>query len=136
MVRHRIIATSALLASVAILPFHAFAQDAESSQKIDADRGIVLDAITVVGNWLDAPNKEKMLKHPGARTIVDRKEFEERGAQDIRDALNQIPGVQVQESNGTGGSDVSLNLGVRGLTSRLSPRSTVLMDGIPLSYAP
>ncbi|MFW3379820.1 TonB-dependent receptor plug domain-containing protein, partial [Glaesserella parasuis] len=44
--------------------------------------------------------------------------------------------VQVQDSNGTGGSDVSLNLGVRGLTSRLSPRSTVLMDGVPLSFAP
>ncbi|MBP1886389.1 TonB-dependent receptor family protein [Sinorhizobium mexicanum] len=83
-----------------------------------------------------SPNEEKVLKHPGARTILERKDFEERGAQDIRDALNQIPGVQVQESNGTGGSDVSLNVGVRGLTSRLSPRSTILMDGIPLSYAP
>ena len=44
--------------------------------------------------------------------------------------------VQVQDSNGTGGSDVSLNIGVRGLTARLSPRSYVLMDGVPVSYAP
>jgi Outer membrane receptor for Fe3+-dicitrate len=48
----------------------------------------------------------------------------------------KFPGVQVQENNGTGGSDVSLNIGVRGLTSRLSPRSTVLIDGIPMSFAP
>lgn len=123
------LARSALLASVALTPANGFAQDAESG-------GTILEAITITGNWLEQPNAEKVLKHPGARTIMDRAELEERGAADIRDALNQIPGVQVQESSGTGGSDVSLNLGVRGLTSRLSPRSTVLMDGIPLSYAP
>ena len=44
--------------------------------------------------------------------------------------------MQVQESNGTGGSDISLNVGVRGLTSRLSPRSTVLIDGVPAAFAP
>ncbi|NWE37106.1 TonB-dependent receptor plug domain-containing protein, partial [Pseudomonas gingeri] len=29
-----------------------------------------------------------------------------------------------------------LNVGVRGLTSRLSPRSTVLIDGVPAAFAP
>jgi Fe(3+) dicitrate transport protein len=124
------IARSALLASAAIIPVHSFAQDE------GAGGATPLEAIAVTGNWLEEPNKGKMLKHPGARTIMDKEQFEARGAMDVREALNQIPGVQVQESNGTGGSDVSLNLGVRGLTSRLSPRSTVLMDGIPLSYAP
>ncbi|MBP2563180.1 Fe(3+) dicitrate transport protein [Neorhizobium galegae] len=117
---------TALLAAAALVPFQSFGQDADTT----------LEPIVITGNWLDQPNEEKVLKHAGARTILERKAFEERGVQDIRDALNQIPGVQVQESNGTGGSDVSLNLGVRGLASRLSPRSTVLMDGIPLSYAP
>lgn len=130
MILTRKFARSALLASVAFAPVQGFAQDANS------DGSTTLEPITITGNWLDQPNAEKVLKHPGARTIMDSKELEERGAVDIRDALNQIPGVQVQESNGTGGSDMSLNLGVRGLTSRLSPRSTVLMDGIPLSYAP
>ncbi|MEP7454185.1 TonB-dependent siderophore receptor [Phyllobacterium sp. SB3] len=119
---------AALLSTVALVPIQGFAQDASDS--------IQLDPITITGNWLDQPDEEKVLKHPGARTIVSKEQAEERGAVDVRDALNQIPGVQVQDSNGTGGSDVSLNLGVRGLTSRLSPRSTVLMDGIPLSYAP
>jgi Fe(3+) dicitrate transport protein len=123
-------ARAALLASVAFLPVPAFGQDATAEDQT------TLEEISITGNWLDQPNAKKVLQHPGARTIIDRKEFEARGAQDVRDALNQIPGVQVQESNGTGGSDVSLNLGVRGLTSRLSPRSTVLVDGIPLSYAP
>jgi Fe(3+) dicitrate transport protein len=32
----------------------------------------------------------------------------------VREALRLVPGVQVQDSNGTGGSDISLNLSVRG----------------------
>ena len=126
---------AALLSSVVLAPIHGYAQEA-SAQKAGAADATELEAITITGNWLDQPNSEKVLKHPGARTIVSQEQFEARGAFDVRDALNQVPGVQVQDSSGTGGSDVSLNLGVRGLTSRLSPRSTVLMDGIPLSYAP
>lgn len=125
--------TAALLSGVVFAPMHVAAQDAGNAEDPNST---VLAPVVVTGNWLDQPNRERVLKHAGARTIVTKNQAEENGAADIRDALNQIPGVQVQESNGTGGSDVSLNLGVRGLTSRLSPRSTVLMDGIPLSYAP
>ncbi|HEY0121226.1 MAG TPA: TonB-dependent receptor plug domain-containing protein, partial [Rhizobium sp.] len=130
MLHNRNAIRAALLATVAAVPAHGFAQDAHQ------DGGTVLETITVTGNWLDEPNEEKVLKHAGARTIIDRKRVDESGASNIRDVLRQVPGVQVQDSSGTGGSDVSLNLGVRGLTSRLSPRSTVLIDGIPLSYAP
>ena len=96
-----------------------------------------VDTVTVVGNWLDSPDyDEVVLDHAGARTIVTQKQAVDKGAETIADSLRGIPGVQVQENNGTGGSDISLNLGVRGLTSRLSPRSTILKDGIPLSVAP
>lgn len=95
-----------------------------------------LDTVKVTGNWLDNPTEAKLLDHPGARSIVEAQRIAESGSTSVRDVLRQIPGVQVQESNGTGGSDVSLNVGVRGLTSRLSPRSYVLMDGVPMSYAP
>ncbi|WP_120969649.1 TonB-dependent siderophore receptor [Comamonas sp. lk] len=99
---------------------------------------VALDSVTVTGNWLDGdtPNAEKVLEHPGARTIVERERIQESGATTLREALRLVPGVQVQDSNGTGGSDISLNLSVRGLTARLSPRSYVLQDGIPVSYAP
>ncbi|ENW94525.1 TonB-dependent receptor family protein [Acinetobacter sp. NIPH 298] len=93
-------------------------------------------SIQAQGNWLEEANAEKVLQHAGARSIIDQNRLDEIATTSIRDALKQIPGVQVQDSNGTGGSDVSLNIGVRGLTSRLSPRSTVLMDGIPLAVAP
>ena len=116
----------------AIMSSQVFAEDVtlENKQKLET---IVIQA---QGNWLENANAEKVHNHAGARTIVDRQRMDETATTSIRDALKQIPGVQVQDSNGTGGSDVSLNLGVRGLTSRLSPRSTVLMDGVPLSFAP
>jgi Fe(3+) dicitrate transport protein len=44
--------------------------------------------------------------------------------------------VQSTVNSGTAGSAISLNIGVRGLTGRYSPRSTVLLDGIPLAVAP
>lgn len=91
--------------------------------------------VKVVGNWLGDANAEVVQNHPGARTVVRREAMVEQGAMTVGDVLKTIPGVQVQESNGTGGSDISLNVGVRGLTSRLSPRSTVLIDGVPAAFA-
>lgn len=119
----------AAAAALACLPAAVYAQSAEPVVS-------TLDSVTVTGNWLDNPNQEKVLEHAGARTIVDQQRIEESGSASVRDVLRLVPGVQVQDSNGTGGSDVSLNIGVRGLTSRLSPRSYVLMDGVPVSYAP
>ena len=121
--------------AMALLPLslQSFAADAEPAA--DPSKAS-LETITVTGDWLANPNEKKVLEHAGARSIVERKQIEESGASSVRDVLRQIPGVQVQESNGTGGSDISLNVGVRGLTSRLSPRSTILLDGVPLAYAP
>lgn len=92
--------------------------------------------VKVVGDWLGDAQQSVVQNHPGARTVVRREAMVEKGAMNVRDVLRGIPGVQVQDSNGTGGSDLSLNVGVRGLTSRLSPRSTVLIDGIPAAFAP
>lgn len=92
--------------------------------------------VKVVGDWLGNAEETVVQNHPGARTVVRREAMIEQGAMNVRDVLRGIPGVQVQDSNGTGGSDIALNVGVRGLTSRLSPRSTVLIDGIPAAFAP
>jgi len=120
---------------MALLPLSLPGFAAEGDAPAGAD-GKALEAITVTGDWLGSPTEKKVVEHPGARTIVEQRQIRESGSSSVRDVLRQIPGVQVQESNGTGGSDISLNVGVRGLTSRLSPRSTILMDGVPLAYAP
>jgi Fe(3+) dicitrate transport protein len=93
-------------------------------------------SISVVGDWLGDANAAVVQNHPGARTVIRREAMLEQGAMNVGDVLRRVPGVQVQDANGTGGSDISLNVGVRGLTSRLSPRSTVLIDGVPAAFAP
>ncbi|USA45647.1 TonB-dependent siderophore receptor [Acinetobacter sp. C26M] len=122
----------AIAISLSGISHAAFANEAQPNET----QTLATISIQAQGNWLENANAEKVQQHAGARTIIDRKRLDEIATTSIRDALKQIPGVQVQDSNGTGGSDVSLNLGVRGLASRLSPRSTVLMDGVPLSFAP
>ena len=122
----------AIAISLSGISHAAFADEAQPAET----QTLATISIQAQGNWLDNANAEKVQQHAGAGSIIDRKRLDEVATTSIRDALKQIPGVQVQDSNGTGGSDVSLNIGVRGLTSRLSPRSTVLMDGVPLSFAP
>ncbi|GAB3386432.1 TonB-dependent Fe(3+) dicitrate receptor FecA [Azotobacter armeniacus] len=91
---------------------------------------------TVVGDWLGAGDEQDVFNHPGARDVIRREQFERFGASSTREVLNRIPGVNAPENNGTGSHDMALNFGIRGLNPRLASRSTVLMDGIPVPFAP
>jgi Fe(3+) dicitrate transport protein len=95
-----------------------------------------LERITVTGNWLGSDTAPSVRTFPGARTLVDRTDVTESGGITIGDVLRRVPGVQSTDNSSNAGSSISLNLGVRGLTGRFSPRSTVLLDGIPLGVAP
>jgi Fe(3+) dicitrate transport protein len=95
-----------------------------------------LDAITVIGNWLGTGLENSVKTFPGARTLLQRDDIQATGASTLGDVMRRIPGVQATENSGTAGSTISLNIGVRGLTGRYSPRSTVLLDGVPLAVAP
>ncbi|MBB3101968.1 outer membrane receptor for Fe3+-dicitrate [Azomonas macrocytogenes] len=90
----------------------------------------------VVGDWLGEGEQQDVFNHPGARDVVRREQFERFGASSAREVLNRIPGVNAPENNGTGSHDMALNFGIRGLNPRLAARSTVLMDGIPVPFAP
>ena len=93
-------------------------------------------SLTVVGDWLGNAREDDVFEHPGARDVVRREDFAKTGAATMRDVLNRIPGVNAPENNGTGSHDLALNFGIRGLNPRLATRSTVLMDGIPVPFAP
>jgi Fe(3+) dicitrate transport protein len=95
-----------------------------------------LGTSSVVGDWLGDAAQINVFEHPGARDVIRREEFERQGATQARDVLNRIPGVNAPENNGTGSHDMALNFGIRGLNPRLASRSTVLMDGIPVPFAP
>ena len=96
-----------------------------------------LETIQVSGDWLGSNSLDTSVKtFPGARTVVKKDAIEASGASNIGDVMRRIPGVQSTDNSGTAGSAISLNIGVRGLTGRYSPRSTILLDGIPMAVAP
>ncbi|MEG0245680.1 MAG: TonB-dependent receptor, partial [Pseudomonas sp.] len=97
---------------------------------------VELGASTVVGDWLAEAQQDNVFEHAGARDVVRREAFERSGATTAREVLNRMPGVNAPDNNGTGSHDLALNFGIRGLNPRLASRSTVLMDGIPVPFAP
>lgn len=109
---------------------------AQETQTTASQDVTTLDAIQVSSDWLGSGLQNSVKTYPGARTVVKKEQIEDSGASSISDVMRRIPGVQVSENSGTAGSAVSLSVGVRGLTGRYSPRSTVLLDGIPLAFAP
>ena len=92
--------------------------------------------LTVVGDWLGDARENDVFEHAGARDVIRREDFAKTGAATIREVLNRIPGVNAPENTGTGSHDLAMNFGIRGLNPRLASRSTVLMDGIPVPFAP
>ena len=115
------------------------ADNAFSLQPVDAAQpgaAVELGASTVVGDWLGEAQQDNVFEHPGARDVVRREQFERSGATTAREVLNRMPGVNAPDNNGTGSHDLALNFGIRGLNPRLASRSTVLMDGIPVPFAP
>jgi len=126
---------SAASVALALLSLHELA----ASQQTDPASGhdvTALETIQVSGNWLGSGLQNSVKTFPGARTVVGKDTIDDSGAISFGDLMRRIPGVQASENSGTAGSAISLNIGVRGLTGRYSPRSTVLLDGVPLAVAP
>lgn len=118
--------------AAALLSFSGAAQ----AQQTAGAATDTLETIQVSGDWLGTGLQNKVTTYPGARTVVGKEEIDGSGAISIDDVMRRIPGVQASDNSGSAGSAVSLNIGIRGLTGRYSPRSTILLDGIPLASAP
>ncbi|WP_186060234.1 TonB-dependent receptor family protein [Burkholderia gladioli] len=127
----------AALAALACLSIAepAFAQESDPKPK-EPQNTTVLDTINVSGDWLGSGLQNSVKTFAGARTVVNHQAIEDSGASSIGDVLRRVPGVQATDNSGSAGSAISLNIGVRGLTGRYAPRSTILLDGIPLAFAP
>lgn len=107
-----------------------------AQQATTGDEPTTLEAIQVSGDLLGTGLQNSVKRYAGARTVVKKEEIENSGAASISDVMRRIPGVQVSDNSGSAGSAISLNVGVRGLAGRYSPRSTILLDGIPMANAP
>lgn len=133
----RLKCSTAVSLAVLALPGALHAQQVGSDSTATSPKAdVTLETITVSGDWLGTGLENSVKSFGGARTVVKKNEIETTGAASIGDVMRRIPGVQVTDNSSTAGSAISLNIGVRGLTGRFSPRSTVLLDGIPLAVAP
>lgn len=129
--------SAAVSLAVLTLPGAIHAQQVNSAPTApDAGSEATLEAIQVSADWLGSGLENSVKSFAGARTVVKKNEIQATGASSIGDVMRRIPGVQSSDNSSTAGSAMSLNIGVRGLTGRFSPRSTVLLDGIPLAVAP
>ncbi len=116
-------------------------QNAYESQSANPPAVAQLDTILVKGRsvgkvqgeWLN-PTDALLSEHPGARQRIGQNEFNASGATSLGDALRKVSGIQAPEHSSTSVS--SMNVGVRGLSARLTSKTTVLLDGIPMSVAP
>ncbi|VVE20523.1 TonB-dependent receptor [Pandoraea horticolens] len=111
-------------------------QTTPATPAAEAKADVELGAVNVSGDWLGTGLDSSAKTFPGARTVVKKQQIEESGATNIGDVMRRIPGLQATDNSGTAGSAISLNIGVRGLSGRFTPRSTVLLDGIPMAVAP
>jgi len=71
--------------AMALLPLslQGFAAEAEPAA---ADAAKSLETVTVTGDWLGSPSETKVLEHPGARSIIERKQIQESGSSKRRGA--------------------------------------------------
>ncbi|WP_185973525.1 TonB-dependent receptor family protein [Ferrovibrio terrae] len=115
-----------------------FAGQAHAQSTGQDSQPVQLQTITVnaAGDWLGEADPEVVRTHAGGRGVVRQEQFEQSGASTVTEAIRAIPGVQAPPNNGTGSADSALNIGIRGMTSRLSAGTTLLLDGVPMSVAP
>ncbi len=92
--------------------------------------------VVIVGNWLSNTDSRSLQNFPGSRHQLTQEDIEKVGAVSLTEAFRKIPGMQVRVPAESYGANHALSVGVRGLKSRFSEKSTILIDGMPLSFAP
>ena len=90
-------------------------------------RAKTLERVTVIGT------EDLRTDIPGAATIVGTKSLEKHGYTDVHRALQEVPGVTIQEEDGYG---LRPNIAIRGGRSNRSADLTLMEDGILAAPAP
>ena len=97
------------------------------SLQIQAEE-IAVDTVEVTGIL-----PEKLESVPGSFNVVDEADLIERRPFSVREALNNVPGINIV---GEDAFVLAPNIGIRGLDPRRTSRTLLLEDGMPLFLAP
>ncbi|WP_292803127.1 TonB-dependent receptor [Methylotenera sp.] len=95
----------------------------------ETKEAIKLDKVEVTGIL-----PEKLESVPGSFDIVTEKELEASRPFSIKEALGNVPGVNVVQNEDPLG--LAQNIGIRGMDPRRTSRTLLLEDGMPLFLAP
>lgn len=110
----------ALVLSSQVAPL--MADESKSSQSLAVEK-IVVEGIL----------PEKLESVPGSFNVVDEETLIERRPFTVREALNNVPGINIV---GEDAFVLAPNIGIRGLDPRRTSRTLLLEDGMPLFLAP
>ena len=108
-----------------LLAQQAFAEDAKNIKS----KEVSLDVVTVKGILPD-----RLESVPGSFAVVDQKEMKERQPFSVKEALNNVPGVNFVTAEDP--MSFALNIGIRGMDPRRTARTLLMEDGMPLHLAP
>ncbi|MFJ5445707.1 TonB-dependent receptor family protein [Methylobacillus methanolivorans] len=113
-----------------ILTMPAFAAELASQQDASeaAKESIVADKVKVTSILPD-----RLEAVPGSFNVVDEKELKARQPFSVREALNQVPGINIV---GEDAFALAPNIGIRGMNPRRTQRTLLMEDGMPLFMAP
>jgi Fe(3+) dicitrate transport protein len=98
------------------------------SLALSEEKNLDLEGITVQGILPD-----RLESVPGSFNVIDEEALIERRPFTVREALNNVPGINIV---GEDAFVLSPNIGIRGLDPRRTSRTLLLEDGMPLFLAP
>lgn len=120
--------------AVLILTMPAFAAELASQQGAAAaneeasSEQLVVEKVKVGGILPD-----RLEAVPGSFNVVDEQALKSRQPFSVREALNQVPGINIV---GEDAFVLAPNIGIRGLNPRRTSRTLLMEDGMPLFLAP
>jgi Fe(3+) dicitrate transport protein len=114
-----------ILAHAITLAFSASAFNAFAEKSVEP---VAIQPVVVQGILPD-----RLEAVPGSFNVVDEEDLTERRPFTVREALNNVPGVNIV---GEDAFVLAPNIGIRGLDPRRTSRTLLLEDGMPLFLAP
>ena len=103
------------------------------SSYIQADEHTAMETMVVNASVLGNSEIEEVRDYQGNRTILSNEVLKKSAVRSIDSALQQVPGIKINDETGTG---VLPNVSVRGLDASRSGYSQFLLDEIPMTLAP
>lgn len=117
-----------LTATAVMLAFAGASAHTTAEDNMANSDKIKLNEVTVKGILPD-----KLESVPGSFNVVEQEDLEERRPLSIREALNNVPGINIV---GEDSMSLNLNIGIRGMNPRRSSRTLLMEDGMPIFFAP